>query len=508
MKHFILSLIIALLPLTASLTTAAADTLVTPPAEGVAKTYYAMGYSYAHDDNRSYELRVVRQGEDIFIQGLYDRMPEAWVRGTMSGNKAIFPSGQYLGSVDPALVDDSHDVFDVYMYCSTDLRTTCDLEIDYNPLNDTFEAYYQYILFSEQDNIRARYEHLQNLSFFSAQKEPTAVPDDLATVSYRMNAYECSIGKDLEYYVQVGFRDDKVFVRGISEAFPEAWVSGTIEGDQVFFMRNQYLGPYVLGGKTYDIWFTGINHDEAYFTSVAFDYDPTTGIFTQPEGNWLVINGDPAAWKWLNNMSNVVLTPDENKQEEPDELTPSTPPAGLATTTFHVTGTDYSFDPGEGEPLTPYDVEIGFDGSNVYVKGLFTDMDEAWAKGRLDGTTLTFPASQYFGKWYDTMDCWMMGVQDHDTMCSIVFTYHPEEGAFVQEGDTEIYFNDDAHLISEMPLLAIGDLTLKGELPEGIASISAAPQHSAPRFFNAAGIATAPRAPGLYITAGRKVIVK
>lgn len=36
-------------------------------------------------------------GNDIYIQGIYNGIPEGWVKGTIEGNKAIFKSGQYIG---------------------------------------------------------------------------------------------------------------------------------------------------------------------------------------------------------------------------------------------------------------------------------------------------------------------------------------------------------------------------------------------------------------------------
>lgn len=507
MKHFILSLLAMLCCATAS-----ADTLVTPPAEAAAaKSYYALAYSYAHGDNLGYTLNVVRDGNDIYIQGLFDYLPEAWIKGAMTGNVARFPSGQYVGSVNPKDFQDyEHESYDAYVFCSTDLNTTCDLEIEYNPLNDTWEAYYQYILFSEKENIRSRFEHLQNLTFFSGQKVKTEAPADLVTTSYRMNAYECSVGKDLEYYVKVGFKDDKVYVQGISEVFPDAWVCGTmVEGGDVHFMRNQYLGPYQLSGRTYDIWFTGINHDEAYFTTVNLHYDAATGVFTQPVSNWLVINGAPAEWRWLNNMTNVVLTPDEAPQDNTEVTTLVTPPANLVTTNFHVTGTDYTFDTEEGEPLTPYDVPVGFSEGYLYVKGLFTDISEAWAKGRLDGTTLTFPSSQYFGKWYDTMDCWMLGGGPGGAKRNIVFTYDAAEGAFVLKDGLLIVFNDDAERISPMSFQTLGGVKLKGELPEAVQTIVSDRPSRLFQVYDLSGAAvTSCSMPGIRIAEGRKMLVK
>ena len=46
-----------------------------------------------------------------------------------------------------------------------------------------------------------------------------------------------------------------------------------------------------------------------------------------------------------------------------------------------------------------YQVQVGFDGNDVYFSGLNSDCDDYWMKGTLseDGKTVTIPASQYMG---------------------------------------------------------------------------------------------------------------
>lgn len=481
MKHLLTTLILSFLCLAAG-----ADSLVTPPAGAEGKMYYAAAYSYAKGDNRAFTINILRDGDAIYIQGLYPELPEAWISGTMRpDNVAVFPSGQYLGTVDPTKVDDSHEVFNVYFYCSMDLNKSRNLELYYNPINDTYEATYQYLLFSEKDNLRARYEHMQNLNVFSGAHISTTAPENLQTLPYRLQGYECSIGKNLDYSIEVGFDGQDVYVRGISDAFPEAWVRGTREPaglnkETVRFMRNQYLGPYNLGGKTYDIWFTGINHDEAYFTEVIFDYDPTTGVFSQQEGNWLVINGNPVEWRWLNNMSNVELVPDES-EDEVDYYALITPPANLSAQPFTVSGSDCIFNFEKGDALTPYEVKVGFEENNCYIQGLFTDMPDSWLRGDLrtiDGRlTLTIPSPQYLGKWFGSMDSWFMAVDKTGVYAenAIRFTYDETQGAFVQQTGTYIFLNDAFDAPSEMFLQALKDVVLAGKLPDAIHSPYAAP---------------------------------
>lgn len=501
-KHFF-ALIWALL----CVATTQAQTLVVPPAGATATTYHLLAYSYFHDDNRAYDVRVVRDGSDVYIQGFCELLPDAWVKGSVDLLHADngletwrFPSKQYVGEVDPAKVDASHESFGVYLYCSTDLKNTCDLEIEYNPANDTFEAYYQYMLFSEEGDLRNSFENLQNISFFSGCKNVTTPPAGLQTQPYLLEAYECSEGKDLKYNVEFGIDGNRMYVKGISEAFPEAWVVGDIVGNKVYFMRNQYLGVYRLSNKDYDIWFTGINHDEAYFTSVEFEYNPSTGILIQSDGNWLVINGDAVQWKWINNMSNVMLSPSDEGENLKDRYALVVPPAGLSTTPFEVSGYDYSY--GAPNALEHYNVEVGFADDEVYFRGLFAEIPEAWLKGRQVDNTLVFDAPQYMGKWFGTMDCWMMGVDAAEEEDAVTFVYDATQGAYVQTSPEYVYFNDTYDAPSPMALQMLSGLVLKGQLPEGVHS-ALANRPSATPLYNISGRrTTSPR--GLTIAPQRK----
>lgn len=507
MQKHIFALVLALLGFGAA---SHAQSLVTPPTGATPSTYYLTAYSYAHSTNRTYDIRIVRDGADVYIQGLYEQLPEAWVKGsvdhalTSAGLETWrFPSDQYMGEVDPAKVDDSHERFGVYMYCSTDLNASRDLEIEYNPANDTFEAYYQYLLFSEEGELRSRFEHLQNVTFFSGCKNAITAPADLQTQPYLLEAYECSEGKNLKYNVELGIDGNRMYVKGISEAFPEAWIVGDIVGSKVYFMRNQYLGVYSLQAKDFDIWFTGINHDEAYFTSVVFDYNPSTGILIQNDGNWLVINGDAVEWKWLNNMSDVMLSPSDEGDNPQDRYALVTPPDGLSAVPFEVSGYDYSF--GAPDALASYSVEVGFADGEVYLQGLFSDIPDAWIKGRQVDNALVFDAPQYVGKWFGAMDCWMMGVDAADEVAAVTFVYDAAQGAYVQTSPEYIYFNDEYDTPSPMALQMLGGLVLKGQLPDGVRSALA--NHSATPLYNISG-RRVPSPRGLTITSQRKFFVR
>lgn len=328
-------------------------------------------------------------------------------------------------------------------------------------------------------------------------------PADLTTTTYRMEAFETSVGKNLDYHVQLGFAGNEVWIQGISEAFPESWVKGEMEGDRLIIGMDQYLGIYDLNGTNYNIWVTGINHGLARFEEPQFTYNPNTGIFTQIDGNWLVVNGSLTEWKWLNNMSDIMLSPVTDEEELVDHYALVTPPdasATFSTTTLTASGFDYSF--GAPEAIDEYPVDLAFatatDGSHeVFIRGLFAEMPDAWIKGSAtlsaDGTpsVLHLASPQYLGKWFGALECWFMGVDADEEPTSLTFTYDAALNAYVQQSNTLVYFNDDYKAPSPMAILMLGGLTLKGDhpvLPDGIATVLAtAPAKAASATYDLSG---------------------
>lgn len=78
----------------------------------------------------------------------------------------------------------------------------------------------------------------------------------------------------------------------------------------------------------------------------------------------------------------------------PMEVTTVTPPAGLQTETWYVKGHERE---GLEQHLYKGNVTIGFQDGFVYLKGLFPNYPDAWMKGRIDGTDVTFEGLQTQG---------------------------------------------------------------------------------------------------------------
>lgn len=105
-------------------------------------------------------------------------------------------------------------------------------------------------------------------------------------------------------------------------------------------------------------------------------------------------------------------------------------PASLAVENYVVSSTD-----------SPYIAQVGFDGNDVYVKGLISAMPESWIKGTLDEDgKVTFANGQYLGiarsaTVYRNYTYCVVTTEDFDENWNIV--YGDTEAPFVVDYDSE-----------------------------------------------------------------------
>ena len=79
-------------------------TAIVPPAglETSSWIFRAMSISYDEDYNESIEdystsVNVGFDGDDVYVQGLCSYVPDAWIKGTRSGDQVVFKTDQYFG---------------------------------------------------------------------------------------------------------------------------------------------------------------------------------------------------------------------------------------------------------------------------------------------------------------------------------------------------------------------------------------------------------------------------
>ena len=182
---------------------------------------------------------------------------------------------------------------------------------------------------------------------------------------------------------------NEVYIKNIiSQYATGAWVKGTIDGANIKIQFPQQVLDY--DGTPYYAMMLGYDAGEQWFLPIedqtlTLNYDATTGaITTDPNSDFglgnTVVALCEATGDWTGyadwNMSFTKVTD-----------TPVVAPEGLETSSYALSAEGY-----EGSIA-----EVGFSGNDIYVKGLYKDLPDAWVKGTIDGDKVYFKSGQYFG---------------------------------------------------------------------------------------------------------------
>jgi hypothetical protein len=177
------------------------------------------------------------------------------------------------------------------------------------------------------------------------EPEAVEVPENLVVTEYKMSA--TSIGSSSEddsdesngdeegsietkaysTHVMVGFDGNDVYIQGLSEWLPEAWVKGTLSGDgkTVTIPSGQYLGKYEmeLFGVSDYLFISAVNLETQEYEDIVFTYDTDAKTFSTAQ-DVLVLNDVDDTYEWYND---ITLTPIVEMA-----ATPATPSVVLITT--------------------------------------------------------------------------------------------------------------------------------------------------------------------------------
>jgi hypothetical protein len=128
---------------------------------------------------------------------------------------------------------------------------------------------------------------------------------------------------------------------------------------------------------------------------------------------------------WTGDAQKVIVTIAGNTQI--NNIVVSVKSEGEGTEPGTETGVDYA-----------YQMQVGFDGQDVYFKGLSDNTADMWLKGTLseDSKTVTIPANQYLGTksvlWFN-FDYYFTAVDAEGAMQDIVLSYDAEANKFTTD---------------------------------------------------------------------------
>lgn len=222
-----------------------------------------------------YESRVnVGFDEDVetlWIQGVTNLLPSAWVRGLRDGEGTVtLKSGQFLGTIDGVPLylhgarlnsDNSFTIKDIILQPTADgYRTTDFVFITVS------ETALEYVLFYMGMTIAAGPDAL------------VEVPAGLAAETYTLTSRDSEAAPVDTREVTAAVDGDAFYVKGLWPSLPEAWVQGRIEGSQVVFALPQYLGTFESEEVEYPMFFTAFDAQTGeLLPSLTFTYDAQAG---------------------------------------------------------------------------------------------------------------------------------------------------------------------------------------------------------------------------------------
>ena len=142
------------------------------------------------------------------------------------------------------------------------------------------------------------------MTSFAQDPEPVTAPDGLQLEEYALKAQTYTstdngyVYSDVTRSLMVGTDGTDVYIRGLCEFLPLAYVKGTKNGTKITFPGGQYLGKLVYtNGEVFEFYFGGTTEDyltnwlETWpLTDVVFTVDETTGTMTTD--SWMVINSE------------------------------------------------------------------------------------------------------------------------------------------------------------------------------------------------------------------------
>ena len=141
-----------------------AQQVVTPPTNLQTQdyTYTATKVEYTEDGFKYSDINLpakvgIMNGSEIYIQGMCEFLPEAWVKGTFNGEEAVLESGQYYGPYSDE--DGEHKLYFASLIAGTD--ALAELILDYNRQTGEYQGTRYVLLNSEKDSYAPYFQYTQ-----------------------------------------------------------------------------------------------------------------------------------------------------------------------------------------------------------------------------------------------------------------------------------------------------------------------------------------------------------
>lgn len=236
----------------------------------------------------------------------------------------------------------------------------------------------------------------------------------------------------------------KVYIKDpVSHYAQNSWVEGTRDGNTITVAAGQPLAWNANYSTTLGLYWGNVQSTSTGNTYVK-DGETTTITFTvDDEAGTVTLDGssenkiiavfwdDDNSWSGYGDYNSVWTL---NTEYEPASTDPIVLPDGAEVQNWYADGT--------GSSAVPTDVKVAFVGNEVYISGLTSNFPDAWIKGTLDGTTVTFSKFQFVGMYSSTMPIWAVGVDSETSaLQDFTMTFDSEAQTLTLDENQLLVFN-------------------------------------------------------------------
>lgn len=304
-------------------------TIITQQPEGTLKTYDRSGnYYYNYDGylrtgSQTGTIDIVfADNNKVYLKDPVNNMAlGSWVEGTLdeAGTTITVKMGQYLyedpeyGYVTLGMVeyDDDYEWFDPI---GVD-QVTYTVSGDVIKLNGTARKGKCLGVVWESYNEWAGNADYGTIYVPVVEVEEVVVPEgmEISTYIFKGNGYGDTA---LEYNVNVGFDKDDMYIQGIFDSTPKAWIKGTVEGNKVTFRSPQYLGKASYGNRG-DLYMVAVALENTYdIVDLVLTYDEEAEAYVN-DSQYMVLNTSKNTVYLVEAISNIWISKSVSKESYP-----------------------------------------------------------------------------------------------------------------------------------------------------------------------------------------------
>lgn len=464
------------------------------PGDGSVQDYVMECVDYGADAVRR-DVKVRFEGNEVYIQGISEEVPEGWAHATLKDGVAVFETPlllgewNYYGSMRKQYITGA----------DTGTGDVSGLEMLYDDDARSFTSFSNnwILLTGDPKQVGYYYDHLYNsVSFIPANQagdSPTITPPDgLATSVYQLSGRHPYSGIPTDYTLNVGYDGKDVYVQGLYPAFPNAWVKGTVADGKATFKTPQYIGNY---HGLYNMYVAGVDPVAEELCALVMDYDSSTRTFTTTDDCWFIVQAGETNVMPMMLLDEVSMAPYKAPALDYSEVVlPAALAAKAQAYNFSATNAD------SNEHVTA-NAQVVLDGDDVYVKGLSTYFPDAWVKGHRDGTIIVFPRNQHMGLLQGN-DIWL-GAGDAMSgemiYGNFILQFNPVTSELTQPEVNYLAINASTTKVYHLELYK--GVTLSPNNPDGIGSVLAPDAYAD----DALGNQSSDLLKGLYDLQGRRL---